>query len=319
MLRRARAGAGALALVACALVAALAAPVAARAVSYDRIDVDRTGSLAVRVLDGTDPLPGASFSAWRVADVASDASVSLADDFAAYRVDLSGLESSEWRAAAQTLAAYAARDGLEPDAVAVTGADGRAEFGAVETGLYLLVADEFEHEGRVWQVESALVSVPELDETGAWAYDVAADAKGSSHLAPIDELTVQKVWADSDDAAGARPQSVTVQLLGDGAVADEVTLSTENGWRHVFEDLDGEVSWSVVEKDVPEPYTVSVEREGTTFTVTNTAPEVPVPETGGKLPQTGALWWPVLVLAAGGLGLMVFGLYRRRMRPGGER
>lgn len=310
--KRVRAGAGALVLLACALVAALVAPAPARAISYDRIDVDRGGSLAVRMLDGTDPLPGARFSLWRVADVASDASFTLAGDFADYRVDLSQLESSEWRAAAQTLAAYVARDCLAPDATAVTGADGRADFGAVETGLYLLVADEFEYNGRVWQAESALVSVPDLDESGAWSYDVTADAKSSSHLAPIDELTVQKVWADGDDAAGARPQSVTVQLLGDGKVVSEVTLSAENGWRHAFEDLDGEVSWAVVEKDVPEPYTVSVSREGTTFTVTNTMPGEPTHGTDEKLPQTGLPWWPVLVLAAGGLSLMLLGLYRRR-------
>lgn len=312
MTKKVRACAVALVLLACAVVAALLTPATARAIIYDRIDVDREGSLAVRLLDGTEPLPGARFSLWRVADVASDASFTLTGEFAGYRVDLSQLESSEWRAAAQTLAAYAARDGLVPDAMVETDADGRADFGPQKTGLYLLVADEFEYNGRVWQVESALVSVPDLDDSGAWNYDVAADAKSTSHLAPIDELVVQKVWADDDDAAGARPQSVTVQLLGDGKVTAEVTLSAANGWRHTFENLDGEVSWTVVEKEVPAPYAVSVSREGTTFTVTNTAPDTPLPGTGEKLPQTGLLWWPVVALAAGGLSLMIFGLYRRR-------
>ena len=33
---------------------------------------------------------------------------------------------------------------------------------------------------------------------------------------------------------------------------------------------------------------------------------------GGKLPQTGQLWWPVPVLACAGLGCIVVGLLRRR-------
>ena len=33
---------------------------------------------------------------------------------------------------------------------------------------------------------------------------------------------------------------------------------------------------------------------------------------GGKLPQTGQLWWPVPVLACAGLGCIAVGLFRRR-------
>ena len=44
----------------------------------------------------------------------------------------------------------------------------------------------------------------------------------------------------------------------------------------------------------------------------------PTPSSGGgKLPQTGQLWWPVPVLTCGGLGCIVVGLLRRR-RDGDE-
>ena len=36
------------------------------------------------------------------------------------------------------------------------------------------------------------------------------------------------------------------------------------------------------------------------------------PPSGGKLPQTGQLWWPVPVLTAAGMLLIVVGLVRRR-------
>ena len=43
----------------------------------------------------------------------------------------------------------------------------------------------------------------------------------------------------------------------------------------------------------------------------------PTTSGGKKLPQTGQLWWPVPVLACGGLGCIVVGLLRRR-RAGDE-
>ena len=49
-----------------------------------------------------------------------------------------------------------------------------------------------------------------------------------------------------------------------------------------------------------------------------TSPATPPPSSGGgKLPQTGQLWWPVPVLTCGGLGCIVVGLLRRR-RDGDE-
>ena len=67
-------------------------------------------------------------------------------------------------------------------------------------------------------------------------------------------------------------------------------------------------------------------QEGTTFVVTNTydegtpenpeQPENPDQPGNPTLPQTGQLWWPVPVLVAGGLLLIVIGLLRRRGNTG---
>ena len=161
---------------------------------------------------------------------------------------------------------------------------------------------------------------------------------------------VLKVWAD-EGQEDARPASVRVQLLRDGKVYDTVTLSAGNGWRHTWKNLSDKYTWQVVEEDVPDGYTVTVAREGITFVVTNTAetdiPDEPSPEgpgepgnpgepgspgepegpsapgdgteipdeptpQGSKLPQTGVLWWPVPLLACGGMALFLLGWARRR-------
>ncbi len=50
--------------------------------------------------------------------------------------------------------------------------------------------------------------------------------------------TVQKVWQDSNNQDGIRPESIEVQLLSNGEVCGEkVTLSEENEWKYTWEKL----------------------------------------------------------------------------------
>ncbi|MBS5314157.1 MAG: hypothetical protein KHY53_15205 [Clostridiales bacterium] len=96
--------------------------------------------------------------------------------------------------------------------------------------------------------------------------------------------------------------------------------------------------WSVSEAEVPNGYTVAVAREGNTVVLTNTAKKPGNPDgevnppskkptgkttdkivnkttdkTSDKLPQTGQLWWPVLVLLfAGAICLLAGRVLRDR-------
>ena len=125
---------------------------------------------------------------------------------------------------------------------------------------------------------------------------------------------VLKIW-DDDGNTQNRPEEITVQLLRDGQIYDTVVLSDGNNWRYTWENLDADSKWTVVEKDVDDRYSVKVTLEGITFVVTNTLPDVPPPpppENPPHLPQTGQLWWPVPVLMAAGLALVLFGVLRRK-------
>ena len=148
------------------------------------------------------------------------------------------------------------------------------------------------------------------------------------------EVRVLKVWSDAGNEE-KRPESITVQLLKDGAVYDTVTLSAENNWAYTWTGLPQSengrpIDWQVAESAVP-GYTVAITEEGVTFRVENTyqpdqpdnpdnpdIPDEPPPLGPGDqpgeptLPQTGALWWPVPLLAAAGLLLLTAGLLLRR-------
>ena len=69
--------------------------------------------------------------------------------------------------------------------------------------------------------------------------------------------------------------------------------------------------------DVASQPKTDLERELPTRPTTGPATNPTTSPGGKKLPQTGQLWWPVPVLACGGLGCIVVGLIRKR-RAGDE-
>ncbi|MEE0956098.1 MAG: Cna B-type domain-containing protein, partial [Eubacterium sp.] len=90
-------------------------------------------------------------------------------------------------------------------------------------------------------------------------------------------ISVAKVWKDSNNQDGKRPESIEVQLLADGkASGDPVELNDTNKWSYTWSDLDAkkagkEISYSVEEVKVPEGYEVSVTGDAATgYTITNT-------------------------------------------------
>lgn len=282
------------------------------ALAAAEIETEQACSLTVYFGKEESGFPGVSFRLYRVAEVTEEASFTPTEAFAGYPVTFDGLDSSGWRALSQTLAAYAARDGVKPDGVAGTAKDGNASFAALPVGLYLVSGERYEEDGFLYTPEPFLICLPDRGEgEDHWNYDVAASCKFDSERAPGSpdvQRKVIKVWKDAGREQ-RRPQQIEVQLLKDGAVYDTVTLSEANGWQHVWEKLDADAQWQVAERSTPDGYVVSVSREQTTFTMTNTYQEK---DDTPRLPQTGMLWWPVPLLAGAGMLLFFAGWMRRR-------
>lgn len=300
----------ALGLLLCALALIGRAADPQTALAYGRIDVERETSLTLRMAQDGVGVEGAEFEIFYVGTVSDAARIELTGSFANYGVSVDDLSSEGWRAAAETLAAYAERDNLAALATATTGADGRAVVSGLEVGLYLVRGDAVEWHGTRYTPEPALVMLPQLDD-GVWAYDAEAAVKFDA--LELTRVEVLKTWVDGD--AADRPDQVEAQLLCDGEVADTQVLSAANGWRYAWEDLDPAHAWTVVEAEVPEGYTGAVSREGSSFVITNTADEPEKPVTPDEqLPQTGTTWWLVAPLALAGLGAFGYGWHKRRMR-----
>ena len=87
------------------------------------------------------------------------------------------------------------------------------------------------------------------------------------------EVSVKKVWDDSDNKDGIRPESLTVTLSN----GTDVTLDADNDWTAKVTglpkyDTDGnEIKYTWTEKDLPEGYALSdSSADGTVTTLTNT-------------------------------------------------
>lgn len=212
-------------------------------------------------------------------------------------------------------------------------------------GLYLVLGDRCSQGGYYYDAAPFIVMLPSLDsQTNTWKYDAMAEPKYEVKSIPSHSHTVTrkalKVWNDTANTA-ARPDTITVQLLRNGMVYQTATLSKSNNWQYTWTGLSSAYNWTVAEL-TPSKYTVGIVQEGITFVLTNTytppdepnIPEIPSgsddpntpnkpggseytgnhnsPATSAKLPQTGQLWWPVPILIAGGLLMIVCGLVRAR-------
>ena len=273
-----------------------------------KIDTEREVSMSVYFGEEAKGFSDVSFDIYFVAEMNESGDFALLGDFMNYPVSFENLNSSGWRALAQTLNAYAQRDSLRPLRQEKTTIDGSVSFEKLTVGLYLVVGESYIKGNTAYTPEPMLVSLPGTEEGGEWIYDVKLSCKYDSETIPTRvERKVQKVWKD-DGNEEKRPESISVQLLENGKIVDTVVLSRENNWEYTWKNLNGSSNWQVVEAETPAGYTVSIAREGIVFVMTNTRPsEIPP-----KLPQTGMLWFPVPILVCGGLLLVIIGLFIRR-------
>lgn len=245
----------------------------------------------------------AEFSLYRVARQTGDASFTPLEAFEAYAYFLDGdLSKEAWQEFANILPAYiAANKNVQPCCVGRTDAQGKLSFEGLEAGLYLVVGQNAELDGVRYVISPSLVALPANGQTQCVILPKSEATNGETT-----EIVVYKKWVDANSAN--RPLEVTVQLIGDGEIVDEVKLNKENGWQYRWKNLDGRVAWRVIENPVPDGYLPSYSEEGNLIVITNTNRKTT--QEDSSLPQTGLLWWPVPALALSGAVLFCIGWAR---------
>ena len=266
---------------------------------------------------------GLSVQLYRIAAVSADFQYTLTDAFQASGLILNGVRTTgEWNVIRTTLEAYILANAVAPDHQASTDDAGQVCFSSLTPGLYLALPEIGEQGDLRCAFTPALVALPGLGEDGLWQYAVTAAAKYQL-LPPPDpedpetlQLKVLKLWK-GDEGQGKRPESVEVEIFRNGIFQEAVTLSKANNWAYTWTAPDDGSDWMIVERNIPQGYTMSLEKRETTFLVTNTwipeAPEDPPVEP----PQTGdtanVLLYTILMYASGTIFLLL-GIAGRRKR-----
>ena len=246
------------------------------------VSAESTTNLKLKMVDGGNPVAGVSFEIYKVGQLNQAGDAVLTGKFAEYPVALN-MDGEDTSAQANALFAYAKKENLTPDATAKTDAQGVAEVETLSAGLYLVAGLPVKVNGVRYTTEPSLISLPAKNQDGEVVADFVMQVKFSKEETPAQTVSrkVLKIWDDTSKET--RPASVKVYLLKNGTVYDTVELTSKSQWRYTWENLDADALWQIVE-DVPKGYTVSVELEGSTFLLTNTATENP-PETETTAPS----------------------------------
>ena len=116
-----------------------------------------------------------------------------------------------------------------------------------------------------------LFALPYYAEDGSINTSLIARVKHELTKDPVTQRVLISWQEDQFIGEDQRPDFVTVQLLRNGIVVDEVSVSKEMGWTYTWEGLDPEYNWVIVQKDVPPIYEVSASQTGITYLFTNIA------------------------------------------------
>lgn len=261
-------------------------------------------------------ISGAEFDIYCVGKVTADGMLTLTGVYADYPVSLNGLTDSEFQIAASTLYDYVQMDAHAIDYVAYTDEQGKAVIQNLQDGIYLVAGQSCVLGENEYITEPQLVVLPYEEEGTQESHNhVTLIPKSSIYEEPQEliDVKVLKKWNDNGNTA-KRPASITVHLLKDGLSHQTAVLTEENNWRNIWTNLDPRSTWSVAE-DVPEGYTVTVEKQGITYVVENTCETPTTPEKPPvDIPQTGVIWWPIPLFGILGGIFLISGiaLYRRK-------
>ena len=293
------------------LLTAWLSPVAAYAA--EPLDPNVDCELIIRYTYEGQPIDGAPYCLYRVAEADAEANLTMCEPFSAYPVDYSEMTQEKYRSLAQTLDAYVKMDQLEPDYAGHADENGKVRLTGLKPGLYFLMGQRYIAKDGQYVFTPCLISVPtRLSADGEWIYSVTVLPKCSFRPhggMGVTNKKVLKIW-DDFGCEDQRPKSITVILLCNGKEYDRVVLDVNNGWSYTWIDLPAGEEWLVVEV-VPKGYSVLNMDDGLVTKIINTnTPDNPPPPTepDEDLPQTGQTWWPMPLLIVMGLVLIVIGV-----------
>lgn len=202
---------------------------------------------------------------------------------------------SEWKQLSTTLNSYMLADNIAPTKTAITNRNGKAKFSDLSCGLYLVSAVDAVENNKIYHFSEFVLSIPTVNDDGKLNYSISAKPKFVK-IEPVNsqvEYKAVKLWKDSN--SNKRPNSVEIAIYG--AFQESKTLNSENNWSYFWRAVDDGSEWTVVERNVPDGYKVSIEKNAESFVIVNTSTEKIIipPKTG----DTNSKIYPIAFITLG--------------------
>lgn len=288
---------------------ALVTPIYAMAAPQDDV-----GTLTIKSPQGQ-----ADYAIYKVADFSEFGEFDVVEPFDKYMYELDGLSDLEnntenstvdtWIDLSVALEAIVTADQIPYTLIERTNDRGVVTIENMEKGLYLVLGEPVEMEGRFYNSLPGLVTLPNRDVNGNWTNHATVDFSEKLSLI-CEEYKVMKVWKD-EGYEKKRPEKIEVVLYVDGEEFDTITLNEDNNWEYAWENIPKGAKVTLAEKNVPNGYKVAYKNNNGYIVIENKyVPDKPEdPE--NPAPQTGQLWWPVPFLAIFGIAFFTIGWLRR--------
>lgn len=280
-------------------------------VSAVTLDPEAEASLTLHYQKDGKSFEDLKVSIYRVAEAFSNGTFKLIAPFSSYPVNIYHVTSQEqWKNITSTLSAYIVADQVAPDREEQTDAQGIASFAGLKTGLYLVSEVVAENSDGTYVFNQFMVYLPTPQPDGTYDYTIEANPK-CIQFVPKTHYTVTKLWQDAGNQS-ARPKEVTVDIYKDGVLQETQILSAGNNWSYTwYVSVEDPGKWTVTERSVAEPYKVTIQENGSSFSIINTCQTQPKP------PQTGDSFAPlpwILAMCISGVLLLILGIYGRRRK-----
>lgn len=238
------------------------------------IIVDNNSSLSLEYKYDDYIINSGDVKLYYIASVSHDYQYSLVGDFQDLSIEINGIkEVNEWKILENTITSYVIADGISETSNAVIN-NNKVYFGNLKTGLYLVITDTIETEKYSLSFEPFIISVPNLMEDGTWNYDVYSCPKPYLFTPKYEDVTytIIKEWRDNKQN---RPSEIEVEIYKDNDLYENISLTSDNNWTYSFVAKDDGSIYTAVERNVPEGYTVSIDKNDTRIVIINTYDEEP--------------------------------------------
>lgn len=282
-------------------------PFSAQAVTS--LDPDAEASITLHYQKEGTAFPDLQIGIYRVAEAYPDGSFQLIEPFASYPINIHNITMQEqWNHVAQTLNSYIVADQITPDYEMMTDENGTVFFSDVDTGLYFVREIVAENANGTYIFNQFMAYVPTPQQDGTYIYAVEANPK-CTNFVPKNQYSVTKLWQDGGNQH-LRPNEVTVDIYRDGVLYETKILNADNNWSYTwYVSGEDQSKWTVAERTVPDNYKVTVQQNGSHFSIINTRQTIPdIPQTGDSF--TPLLW--IVLMCFSGIVLVILGIYSRR-------